>query len=127
MRDHLLPQAIARVNWLYEDDEGQVEPYGFILDFVGIFEKLERALTFDSEVVGSVIQNIDALKQLFATWMQDLAQWYLPFARGWYDKAKEQGGRISKIKSGSRSSSRFSGGWRTSTKCSPRCFPASLP
>jgi type I restriction enzyme R subunit len=90
MRDHVLLQAIARVNRPYEDEEGQVKPYGFVLDFVGIFEKLERALAFDSDVVGSVIQNIDTLKQLFATWMQDLAPQYLPFARGWDDKAKER-------------------------------------
>lgn len=90
MRDHVLLQAIARVNRPYEDEDGQVKPYGFVLDFVGIFEKLERALAFDSDVVGSVIQNIDTLKQLFATWMQDLAPQYLPFARGWDDKAKER-------------------------------------
>jgi type I restriction enzyme R subunit len=34
MRDHVLLQAIARVNRPYEDDEGQVKPYGFVLDFV---------------------------------------------------------------------------------------------
>lgn len=90
MRDHVLLQAIARVNRPYEDSEGQRKPYGFVLDFVGIFEKLERALAFDSDVVGSVIQNIDTLKQLFATWMQDTAPQYLPWARGWDDKAKEQ-------------------------------------
>lgn len=90
MRDHVLLQAIARVNRPYEDDEGQVKPCGFILDFVGIFEKLERALAFDSDVVGSVIQNLVTLKQLFATWMQDLAPQYLPLARGWDDKAKER-------------------------------------
>lgn len=90
MRDHVLLQAIARVNRPYEDDEGQVKPYGFVLDFVGIFEKLEKALAFDSDVVASVIQNIDVLKQLFATMMQHQAPAYLPFAKGWDDKAKER-------------------------------------
>jgi len=42
MRDHVLLQAIARVNRPYEDDDGQVKPYGFVLDYVGIFEKLEK-------------------------------------------------------------------------------------
>jgi type I restriction enzyme R subunit len=60
---------------------------GFVLDFVGIFEKLERALAFDSDVVGSVIQNIDVLKQLFATMMQEATREYLPWTRGWNDKA----------------------------------------
>src|SRR5204863_767239 len=62
MRDHVLLQAIARVNRPYEDDSGLVKPYGFVLDFVGIFETLENALAFDSDVVESVIQNIDVLK-----------------------------------------------------------------
>jgi type I restriction enzyme, R subunit len=90
MRDHVLLQAIARVNRPYEDTEGLVKPYGFVLDFVGIFEKLEKALAFDSDVVTSVIQNIEVLKQLFATMMKEQAPTYLPFAKGWDDKAKER-------------------------------------
>ncbi len=90
MRDHVLLQAIARVNRPYEDNEGLVKPYGFVLDFVGIFEKLEKALAFDSDVVTSVIQNIEVLKQLFATMMKEQAPNYLPFAKGWDDKAKER-------------------------------------
>ena len=39
MRDHVLLQAIARVNRPYEDDEGRRKPAGFVLDFVGIFEQ----------------------------------------------------------------------------------------
>jgi len=90
MRDHVLLQAIARVNRPYEDDEGLVKPFGFVLDFVGIFEKLEKALAFDSDVVASVIQNIDVLKDLFATMMREQAPAYLPLAKGWDDKAKER-------------------------------------
>ncbi len=90
MRDHVLLQAIARVNRPYEDDEGLVKPYGFVLDFVGIFEKLEAALAFDSDVVAATIENIDALRTLFENWMRDEAPKYLPFARGWDDKAKER-------------------------------------
>jgi type I restriction enzyme R subunit len=90
MRDHVLLQAIARVNRPYEDGAGLVKPYGFVLDFVGIFEKLEKALAFDSDVVTSVIQNIEVLKQLFATMMKEKAPDYLPFTKGWDDKAKER-------------------------------------
>ena len=88
MRDHVLLQAIARVNRPYEDD-GLVKPYGFVLDFVGIFGNLEKALAFDSDVVGSVIRNIDLLKKLFTKLIQEDAAEYLPLARGWDDKAKE--------------------------------------
>ncbi len=89
MRDHVLLQAIARVNRPYEDSDGLIKPYGFVLDFVGIFGDLEKALAFDSDVVGSVIRNIDVLKKLFAKLIQEDAAQYLPFARGWDDKAKE--------------------------------------
>ncbi|MGI8587810.1 MAG: type I restriction endonuclease subunit R [Chloroflexia bacterium] len=90
MRDHVLLQAIARVNRPYEDDDGLVKPYGFVLDFVGIFEKLESALAFDSDVVASVIQNVDVLEALFRTMMRETAPQYLPLTRGWDDKSKER-------------------------------------
>ena len=90
MRDHVLLQAIARVNRPYEDNEGLVKPYGFVLDFVGIFENLEKALAFDSDVVGSVIQNLDVLKTLFAARFEETAPSYLPYAHSWDDRGKER-------------------------------------
>ena len=90
MRDHVLLQAIARVNRPYEDDGGQAKPYGFVLDFVGIFERLEKALAFDSDVVASVIRNIDVLRDLFGSMMREQASAYLPLTRGMDDKAKER-------------------------------------
>ena len=90
MRDHVLLQAIARVNRPYEDNDGLVKPYGFVLDFVGIFENLEKALAFDSDVVGSVIQNLDVLKADFAARFEETAPDYLPYARSWDDRGKER-------------------------------------
>lgn len=90
MRDHVLLQAIARVNRPYEDEDGLVKPYGFVVDFVGIFEKLEKALAFDAEVVASVIQNIDVLREAFKHDMRETAPRYLEWTRGRDDKAKEQ-------------------------------------
>ena len=90
MRDHVLLQAIARVNRPYEDNDGLVKPYGFVLDFVGIFENLEKALAFDSDVVGSVIQNLDVLKALFAARFGETAPDYLPYAHSWDDRGKER-------------------------------------
>ncbi len=90
MRDHVLLQAIALVNRPYEDEDGLKKPYGFVLDFVGIFERLEKALAFDSDMVASVIQNIDTLKLLFKKYMEEDAPKYLPFTKGWDDKTKEQ-------------------------------------
>lgn len=90
MRDHVLLQTIARVNRPYEDGEGLVKPCGLVFDFVGIFENLEKALAFDSDVVTSVIQNIDVLRRLFETLMRDTAPKYLPLTVGWGDKVKEK-------------------------------------
>ena len=90
MRDHVLLQAIARVNRPYEDADGLVKPAGFVLDFVGIFENLEKALAFDSDEVASVIRNIDVLKDDFAKRMREDAAVYLPLTTGWDDKAKER-------------------------------------
>lgn len=90
MRDHVLLQAIARVNRPYEDDDGQAKPYGFVLDFVGVFERMEKALAFDSDVVASVIRNLDVLRELFRTMMTEQARAYLPLTRGMDDKAKER-------------------------------------
>src|SRR5690606_29093682 len=95
MRDHVLLQAIARVNrpCIVEDEEGeevQAKPYGFVLDFVGLFDKLERALAFDSDTVDSVVQKIDVPKGLFSTLMKEQAPAYLPYTKGWDDKAKER-------------------------------------
>ena len=90
MRDHVLLQAIARVNRPYEDEDGLVKPAGFVLDFVGIFENLEKALAFDSDEVASVIRNIDVLKDDFAKRIREDAAVYLPLTKGWDDKAKER-------------------------------------
>jgi len=82
MRDHTLLQAIARVNRPYEEEGQFKKPAGFVLDFVGIFERLEKALAFDSDIVASVIQNLDVLKERFATLMATRAPEYLDLCRG---------------------------------------------
>ncbi len=42
MRDHVLLQAVARVNPPYEDPDERSTPAGSIYDFVGIFESWSR-------------------------------------------------------------------------------------
>ncbi|MFN6487459.1 MULTISPECIES: HsdR family type I site-specific deoxyribonuclease [unclassified Nostoc] len=91
MRDHVLLQGIARVNRPYEDAEGLVKPYGFVLDFIGIFgDKLEQALAFESGEVNDIIQSVDVMKNILQTMMENTAPEYLPLAKGWDDKAKER-------------------------------------
>ena len=78
MRDHTLLQAIARVNRPYENEqEGMVKPHGFVLDFVGIFDKLEKALAFDSEEVNAIIKDLKLLKVLFQSKMEQNVPEYL--------------------------------------------------
>jgi len=72
MRDHTLLQAIARVNRPYENESQEmVKPHGFVLDFVGIFDKLEKALAFDSAEINAIVKDIGLLKALFKAKMQD--------------------------------------------------------
>jgi len=82
MRDHVLLQAIARVNRPYESEEGQRKTAGLIVDFVGVFENLERALAFDSKDVEGVVEGIETLQHRFATMMAQARQEFLPIACG---------------------------------------------
>ncbi|MCP1715469.1 type I restriction enzyme R subunit [Methanocalculus alkaliphilus] len=78
MRDHTLLQAIARVNRPYENEaEEMVKPHGFVLDFVGIFDKLEKALAFDSDEVNAIVKDIALLKGLFKLKMEKKVPQYL--------------------------------------------------
>jgi type I restriction enzyme R subunit len=88
MRDHTLLQAIARVNRPYENEEQEmVKPHGFVLDFVGIFDKLEKALSFDSDEVNAIIKDLALLKTLFKNKMEQKAPGYIALIkRGFDDK-----------------------------------------
>jgi type I restriction enzyme R subunit len=82
MRDHVLLQAIARVNRPHEDDGGRRKPSGFVLDFVGIFDKLEKALAFDSKDVTGVIEGVEILQERFAEMMEEASRTYLSIPQG---------------------------------------------
>ena len=73
MRDHVLLQAIARVNRPYERD-GQRKTCGLIVDFVGIFDNLEKALAFDSQDIAGVVTELDVLEKRFAELMEQARQ-----------------------------------------------------
>ncbi len=61
MRDHVLLQAIARVNRPHVDANGTRKPIGLIVDFVGVLRELRKALRFDSSDVSGVIEDIGLL------------------------------------------------------------------
>ena len=90
MRDHVLLQAIARVNRPYEDEEGRKKPSGFVLDFVGIFDNLEKALAFDSQDIEGVVHDIKVLKERFTALIAEARKDYLSLVEGkTKDKAVE--------------------------------------
>ena len=57
MKEHNLLQAICRVNRPYPN-----KTHGLIVDYLGVFDDVARALDFDEKAVQKVITNIDNLK-----------------------------------------------------------------
>jgi type I restriction enzyme R subunit len=77
MRDHVLLQAIARVNRPYVDANGVQKKVGLIVDFVGVLRELKKALKFDSKDVSGVIEDLDLLLQDFLAKMEHARTAYL--------------------------------------------------
>ncbi|MGY3451939.1 type I restriction endonuclease subunit R [Bradyrhizobium sp. USDA 4353] len=65
MRDHVLLQAVARVNRPYVDPQGVRKRVGLVVDFVGVLRELKKALKFDSSDVSGVIEDLDLLLKDF--------------------------------------------------------------
>jgi type I restriction enzyme R subunit len=59
MKDHTLLQAICRTNRTYD----QGKSHGLIVDYVGIFDDVARALTFDETTMRKIITNIKDLEK----------------------------------------------------------------
>ncbi len=85
MRDHVLLQAIARVNRPYVDGEGHSKPIGLVVDFVGVLRELRKALQFDSSDVSGVIEDLDLLMHDFQDKIAEAKAVYLD---------GEDGGRV---------------------------------
>ncbi|MFA5061683.1 MAG: HsdR family type I site-specific deoxyribonuclease [Patescibacteria group bacterium] len=77
MRDHVLLQAVARVNRPYEDDAGVKKPCGLIIDFIGILKALNKAFSFDSKDVEAAIEDLDVLLEHFKELMRKPAARFL--------------------------------------------------
>lgn len=82
MRDHVLLQAIARVNRPYVDSEGVRKPIGLVIDFVSVLRDLKKALKFDSEDVSGVIEDLDLLLADFLTKIATAKAEYLDAGEG---------------------------------------------
>ena len=91
MRDHVLLQAIARVNRPYVDTEGKRKRVGLVVDFVGVLRELRKALQFDSSDVSGAIEELDLLMKEFREKMADAEANYLAeWGQGNDDESLEQ-------------------------------------
>ena len=66
MKDHNLLQAICRVNRTF----GQTKTHGLIVDYIGIFDDVAKALDFDEKAVQQVVSNIDELRKVLPVQIQ---------------------------------------------------------
>ncbi len=82
MRDHVLLQAVARVNRPYVDGQGIRKRVGLVVDFVGVLRELKKALQFDSSDVSGVIEDLDVLLVDFLEKMAKAAKDYLDAGEG---------------------------------------------
>lgn len=82
MRDHVLLQAIARVNRPYVDDSGKQKKVGLVVDFVGVLRELKKALKFDSSDVSGVLEDLDVLMRDFKEKIAKVAADYLDAGEG---------------------------------------------
>ena len=89
MRDHVLLQAIARVNRPYVDGEGHSKSIGLVVDFVGVLRELRKALQFDSSDVSGAIEDLDLLMHDFHDKIVKAKASYLDY---------EEGGRVAETR-----------------------------
>ena len=76
MRNHVLLQAIARVNRPCAAN-GVRKSIGLIVDFVGVLREMEKALQFDSKDVSGVIEDLDLLLRDFLAKIEKAKEDYL--------------------------------------------------
>ena len=66
LRDHTLLQAICRVNRTYSEQK----THGLIVDYLGIFDDVAKALEFDEKGITAVVSNIQELRDRLPEAMQ---------------------------------------------------------
>ncbi len=61
LRDHTLLQAMCRTNRLYSE----TKKHGLIIDYLGVFENVAKALDYDPKEIEGVVESVEAFKKLF--------------------------------------------------------------
>lgn len=72
MKDHTLLQAICRTNRKYTHDKLN----GLIVDFVGVFDNVAKSLAFDEETIKTVIKNIDEIRAMIPSFMDECLRFF---------------------------------------------------
>lgn len=89
MKNHTLLQAICRTNRKYNESK----KCGLIVDFVGVFENVAKSLAFDEESVKTIVKNMEEIKTLIPTYMQECLDFFPGVDRtvgGWEGLAAAQ-------------------------------------
>jgi len=76
LRDHKLIQAIARTNRPYPG-----KTVGIIVDYVGIFDNLMKALNFEAEDIEGIAYNFDILRKEFTQTVTELLEMFKDIKR----------------------------------------------
>ena len=82
MKDHTLLQAICRTNRTF--DEGKT--HGLIVDYIGIFDNVAKALDFDEGSMKKVITNIEEVKKQIPALLRKCLSYFMGVDRtvdGW--------------------------------------------
>ena len=82
MKDHTLLQAICRTNRIY--DQGKT--HGLIVDYIGIFDDVAKALDFDENSMRRIITNIEEIKKQLPALLKKCLSYFMGIDRtveGW--------------------------------------------
>lgn len=82
MKDHTLLQAICRTNRTYDDGK----TFGLIVDYIGIFDNVAKALNFDEAGMKRVITNIEEVRKKIPELMVKCLSYFIGVDRtvdGW--------------------------------------------
>ena len=82
MKDHTLLQAICRTNRVYDSGKS----HGLIVDYIGIFDDVAKALNFDEQTMKQVITNIASVKEKLPALMKKCLDYFVGVDRnvdGW--------------------------------------------
>lgn len=72
MKEHTLLQAICRTNRTYDAKK----KCGLVVDYVGVFDDVYKALNFDEESIKHVIQNTEEIKAKIPEFIKDCLDFF---------------------------------------------------